>query len=164
VHARKAWLDGLSPKENRDVPPLDYALVARVKQENPHLAVVLNGGIATLDETARHLEQFDGVMLGRAAYHTPALLADVDARFFGTEPVRIEDAVEAYRAYVARKLDDGVPLHAMTKHVLGLFNGKPGARLFRRHLSENATRPGANIAVLDAALAHLKSAPERAAA
>jgi tRNA-dihydrouridine synthase A len=164
VHARKAWLDGLSPKENRDVPPLDYDLVYRVKRENPGLTIVVNGGIATLDEAARHLEHLDGVMLGRAAYHTPAILAEVDARFFGGEPVALDGAVKAYRAYVATKLVRGVPLHAMTKHMLGLFNGRPGARLFRRHLSENATRPGADIAVLDAALAQLARATDRAAA
>jgi tRNA-dihydrouridine synthase A len=164
VHARKAWLDGLSPKENRDVPPLDYDLVYRVKREHPELTIVVNGGIATLDEASRHLEHADGVMLGRAAYHTPAMLADVDARFFGGAPVAFDDAVAAYRDYVAEKLEDGVPLHPMTKHMLGLFNGRPGARLFRRHLSENATRPGAGIAVLDDALACLDRATDRAAA
>jgi tRNA-dihydrouridine synthase A len=164
VHARKAWLDGLSPKENRDVPPLDYDLVYRVKREHPELPIVVNGGIATLDEAARHLEHADGVMLGRAAYHTPAMLADVDARFFDGAPVALDDAVAAYRDYVAEKLTEGVPLHPMTKHMLGLFNGRPGARLFRRHLSENATRPGAGIAVLDEALACLDRATDRAAA
>jgi len=162
VHARKAWLDGLSPKENRDVPPLDYDLVYRVKAENPALTIIINGGIATLEEAEAHRAHVDGVMLGRAAYHTPAMLAEVDARFFGGAPVTIEDAVEAYRTYVARKLDEGVPLNAMTRHMLGLFNGKPGARLFRRHLSENATRAGAGLAVLDTALAQLS--PERVAA
>ncbi len=102
-----------------------------------------------------HLQFVDGVMLGRAAYHTPAMLAEVDARFFGGEPVRIEDAVEAYVDYVAHQLEQGVPLNAMTRHMLGLFNGKPGARLFRRHLSENATKPGANVQTLRDALAHL---------
>ncbi len=155
VHARKAWLDGLSPKENRDVPPLDYDLVYRVKRENPDLTIVLNGGIATLDEAQAHLAQVDGVMLGRAAYHTPAMLAEVDARFFGGEPCDVDDAVQDYIAYVARKLADGAPLNAMTKHMLGLFNGKPGARLFRRHLSENATRKGADAQTLRDALAFL---------
>ncbi|HXL99766.1 MAG TPA: tRNA dihydrouridine(20/20a) synthase DusA [Rhizomicrobium sp.] len=162
VHARKAWLAGLSPKENRDVPPLDYDLVYRVKQENPALAIVLNGGIDTLDEAERHLAHVDGVMMGRAAYQSPALLADVDARFFGGEPVEIEDALAIWRAYVAEQLAQGVPLHAMTRHMLGLFNGRPGARAFRRHLSEHATRPGANLATLDAAL--MQMMPERAAA
>lgn len=164
VHARKAWLRGLSPKENREVPPLDYDLVYRVKMENPKLTIVVNGGIATLDEAEAHLAHVDGVMLGRAAYHNPAMLADADARFFGGEPVRIEDAVEEYVAYVTHGLARGVPLNAMTKHMLGLFNGRPGARAFRRHLSENATRPGANIETLRNALAHLSHADERAAA
>ena len=163
VHARKAWLQGLSPKENRDVPPLDYDLVARVKAENPDLIVVMNGGIATLGEAAAHLLQVDGVMLGRAAYHNPALLAEVDARFFGGAEVRIDDAVERYIEYVARQLNQGVPLNAMTRHMLGLFNGRPGARAFRRHLSENATKPGANIETLREALSHLSSPRERAA-
>jgi tRNA-dihydrouridine synthase A len=163
VHARKAWLDGLSPKENRDVPPLDYDLVYRVKRENPDLTIVLNGGIATLDEAEAHLAQVDGVMLGRAAYHTPAMLAEVDARFFGGAARDIDAAVEDYIAYVARKLVDGAPLNAMTKHMLGLFNGKPGARLFRRHLSENATRKGADAQTLRDALAFLSRAETVAA-
>ena len=163
VHARKAWLQGLSPKENREVPPLDYDLVARVKAENPDLTIVVNGGIATLDEAAAHLLQVDGVMLGRAAYHNPALLAEVDARFFGGAEVRIDDAVERYVEYVAHQLEHGVPLNAMTRHMLGLFHGRPGARAFRRHLSENATRPGANIETLREALSHLSTPRERAA-
>jgi tRNA-dihydrouridine synthase A len=155
VHARKAWLQGLSPKENRDVPPLDYDLVRAVKQENPALTILLNGGIATLDDAALHLTRFDGVMLGRAAYQNAAMLADVDQRFFHGEPNTVEDAVAAYLVYVEEQLARGVPLNAMTKHMLGLFNGRPGARLFRRHLSENATRPGAGIAILREALAHV---------
>jgi len=163
VHARKAWLEGLSPKENRDVPPLDYELVYAIKRENPVLTIVLNGGIATLDQAEAHLKQVDGVMLGRAAYQTPAILAEVDARFFGGVPHSVEAAVEAYLDYVARQLANGVPLNAMTRHMLGLFNGRSGARLFRRHLSENATRPGAGIAVLREALAHLTRREEVAA-
>ena len=155
VHARKAWLEGLSPKENRDVPPLDYELVYAIKRENPALTIVLNGGIASFDQAEAHLKQVDGVMLGRVAYQTPAILAEVDARFFGGASHSVEAAVEAYLEYVARQLTNGVPLNAMTRHMLGLFNGRPGARLFRRHLSENATRPGAGIAVLREALAHL---------
>ncbi len=155
VHARKAWLDGLSPKENRDVPALDYDLVYAVKRENPSLTILLNGGINTLQDAENHLQHVDGVMLGRAAYQTPALLCEVDARLFGGEPVDVDTAVAVYCDYVAAKLKDGVPLNAMTKHMLGLFNGKPGARLFRRHLSENATKAGADITVLQAALCHL---------
>jgi tRNA-dihydrouridine synthase A len=155
VHARKAWLEGLSPKENREVPPLDYELVWRVKQENPVFAIVVNGGIATLDDAGFQLKHVDGVMMGRAAYQSPALLADVDARFFGGAPRDIDEAVEGYVAYIGRRRDEGVPLHAMTRHMLGLFNGRPGARLFRRHLSEHATRPGAGLETLRAALAKL---------
>jgi len=163
VHARKAWLEGLSPKENRDVPPLDYELVYRVKRENPDLTIILNGGIATLDEAAAHLGHVDGVMLGRAAYHAPAILAEVDARFFGGARRDVDEAVRDYIDYVARKLEEGAPLNAMTKHMLGLFNGKPGARLFRRHLSENATRKGAGAQTLRDALAYLSRAEPVAA-
>jgi tRNA-dihydrouridine synthase A len=155
VHARKAWLEGLSPKENREVPPLDYELVYRLKRENPSLAIVLNGGIASLDEAEAHLAQVDGVMLGRAAYHTPALLVDVDAQFFGGVSRSLDEAVSGYVDYVARQLEAGVPLNAMTRHMLGLFNGRPGARAFRRYLSENATKRGADAETLRAALALL---------
>jgi tRNA-dihydrouridine synthase A len=157
VHARKALLGGLSPKENREVPPLDYALVYRVKRENPDLTIVVNGGIATLDEAEAHLRHADGVMLGRAAYQNPAMLADADTRFFGGEAKHIDEAVEAYLEYVSAQLATGVRLNALTQPMLGLFNGRPGARLFRRHLSENATRPDAGISVLRDALAFLTS-------
>jgi tRNA-dihydrouridine synthase A len=159
VHARKAWLEGLSPKENRDVPPLDYDLVWRVKQENPGLTFLLNGGIKSLDEAQVHLTRFDGVMLGRAAYQNPAMLLEVDSRFFGEPPRGLDPALEAYGAYVECKLAQGVRLNALTKPLLGMFNGRPGARAFRRHLSENAVRNGAGIAVLREALSYLK--PER---
>ena len=163
VHARKALLAGLSPKENRDVPPLNYELVYALKRARPDLLVVINGGIATLDEAETHLQHVDGVMLGRAAYQTPALLADVDARFFGSAPCDLDQVVEVFLSYVAEELGKGVPLNAMTKHMLGLFHGRPGARLFRRHLSENATRPGANLQILRDALSYLASANEDAA-
>lgn len=152
VHARKAWLEGLSPKENRDVPPLDYDLVYRVKRERPHLTILINGGITGLDQAAAHLEQVDGVMLGRAAYQNPALLAAVDARFFGEAPGDLMTGVDRYRAHVARRLRDGARLYPLIRPMLGLFNGQAGARLFRRHLSEQAMRDGAGIAVLDQAL------------
>jgi len=164
VHARKAWLQGLSPKDNRERPPLDYDLVYRVKRERPDLTIVVNGGIATLDEAARHLEHVDGVMLGRAAYQSPACLADVDARFFGGDPSDIDAVTDAFCEYVSAQLTKGVPLHAMSKHMLGLYSGRPGARLFRRHLSENATRPGASLGVLRDALAHLERPSDLAAA
>jgi tRNA-dihydrouridine synthase A len=160
VHARKAWLDGLSPKQNRDVPPLDYGLVYRIKQENPRLHITINGGIQSLDEAERHLAYVDGVMLGRAAYQDPGILLDIDSRFFGDAPHRLEDALEDWCVYVERKLDEGVRLASMTRHMMGLFNARPGARAFRRHLSERAHKHGAGIEVLREALSFLK--PERA--
>jgi len=156
VHARKAWLSGLSPKENRDVPPLDYGLVYELKRAKPDLTIIINGGIGTLEDAQAHLAHVDGVMLGRAAYQTPAILLNVDAQFFGDAPRDLSEAVAGYVDYVAARLEDGVPLNAMTKHMLGLFHGRPGARLFRRHLSENATRRGAGISVLREALACLE--------
>ncbi len=162
VHARKAWLQGLSPKENRDVPPLDYDLVYRVKRENPSLEILLNGGIQTLDQAAAHLNHVDGVMLGRAAYQNTSLLTDIDTRFFGDAPRDLDTALAEWLAYVERKLKDGLRLNSMTRHMLGLFNCRPGARGFRRHLSENAVQGGAGIAVLRDALAFLS--PEREAA
>jgi tRNA-dihydrouridine synthase A len=163
VHARKAWLEGLSPKENRDVPPLDYDLVYRLKRERPELTIVINGGIASLDQAEEHLRHVDGVMLGRAAYQTPAILAAVDARFFGAEAGNVEATVAAFIAYVEQRLAEGVPLNAMTRHMLGLFNGRPGARQFRRHLSEHSTKPGADVQTLRAALSFLSQESRRAA-
>jgi tRNA-dihydrouridine synthase A len=153
VHARKAWLEGLSPKENRDVPPLDYDLVYRVKREHPKLTIVINGGIATLEEADAHLTHVDGVMMGRAAYHSPPMLTQVDARFYDGEDVVLEEAVSAYLDYAAEQLTRRVPLHALTKPMLGLFNGRQGARLFRRHLSEHGTQRGAGMDVLRDAMA-----------
>ena len=149
VHARKAWLKGLSPKENRDIPPLRYDLVHRLKAEYPHLSIAINGGIRTLDEAAEHLADLDSVMIGRAAYETPYILADADRRFFGGEPGPDRQAVvEAMIPYVEDRLSKGTPLSAITRHMLGLFQGLPGARAWRRHISENAHRPGAGPEVL----------------
>jgi tRNA-dihydrouridine synthase A len=150
VHARKAWLEGLSPKDNRSVPPLDYALVYALKAAHPKLPIALNGGIVDLAAARSHLTHLDGVMLGRAAYQNPELLLDVDADIFG-EPARFADAfaaLEAYEPYVAHQLEAGVRLADMTRHLLGLFPGRPGARLYRQRLSMLATRPGAGLAVL----------------
>jgi tRNA-dihydrouridine synthase A len=155
VHARKAWLKGLSPKENRDIPPLDYALVHELKTAFPHLTILLNGGLSDLDTCEEQLKRLDGVMLGRAPYQNPSFLLDVDARLYGA-PRRHEDmfsAMHAYRGYIVQSLEAGTPLHAITRHLLGAFNGLPGARLWRRHLSENAPRAGADIAPFDDALA-----------
>ncbi len=152
VHARKAWLEGLSPKENRDVPPLDYELVYRVKRERPSLTILVNGGIENLEQAETHLRHVDGVMLGRAAYQNPILLTQVDARFFGGEAGDLDAAVDVYAEHVERQLHLGARLHPLIKPMLGLYNGRPGARQFRRHLSEYAVRDGAGIAVLREAL------------
>lgn len=162
VHARKAWLKGLSPKENRTVPPLDYALVRRLKAERPDLEIVLNGGIETLDQGLAESAGLDGVMLGRAAYHTPWILAQVDSRIFGdADPLATRfEAVDAYRTYLGAQLDAGTRLHDMTRHMLGLFAGEPGARLWRRILSEKAPRRGAGLEVIDEALAAVTDRPE----
>jgi tRNA-dihydrouridine synthase A len=163
VHARKAWLSGLSPKENRDVPPLDYGLVYRLKAERPDLTVVINGGVASLDEAERHLAHVDGVMLGRAAYHEPGLLGEVDRRVFGdgAADVSAEDAVARYRPYVARQLERGVSLAPLIKPMLGLFMGRPGARSWRRILTVESVRPGAGVDVIDRALSALGEAAAR---
>jgi tRNA-dihydrouridine synthase A len=155
VHARKAWLQGLSPRENRDVPPLDYKRVYRLKQRLGSFPVVINGGIRILDEAKAHLRHVDGVMLGRAAYENPSLLLDVDFRFFGSEPPcgSAHEAVESLMPHIERELAKGTRLHDMTRHLLGLFRGVPGARGFRRHLATEAVKPGAGMAVLRDALA-----------
>jgi len=158
VHARKALLKGLSPKENRDVPPLDYLLVYRLKQARPALTIVLNGGVGSLDEAQSHLTQVDGVMLGRAAYHTPELLGAVDRLIFGQgADIDAREAVERYRPYLAKRLAQGVHLAAMTRHMLGLFHGRPGARAWRRILTVEGVKPGAGLEVIDAALAAVTS-------
>ncbi len=153
VHARKAWLGGLSPKENRDVPPLDHDRVHRLKARRPDLAIVINGGIGSLEEAAPHLGHVDGVMLGRAAYADPYLLAAVDRALYGanvTPPTR-DEVLDQYLPYVERELARGVRLNAMTRHILGLYHGQKRARAFRRHLAENAHLDGAGIAVLEQA-------------
>jgi tRNA-dihydrouridine synthase A len=159
VHARKAWLKGLSPKENRDVPPLDYDLVRRLKRDRPHLTVVLNGGLGSLEAALVELPGVDGVMLGRAAYHEPALLGRVDAEVYGEgEAVDVFAAVERYRPYLADRLAQGVHLGSMTRHMLGLMHGRPGARAWRRILTVESIRPGAGLEVLDRALAAVHEA------
>lgn len=154
IHARKAWLTGLSPKENRDVPPLDYALVYAVKRAFPRLTIVLNGGVESLAAARAHLAHVDGVMLGRAAYHDPAVLMDVDREIFGDDtPLRTRhQAVMDFLPAIEEKLAVGVPLPAIVRHMLGLFNGYPGARSWRRILTEEARAPGAGIEVVLRAL------------
>ena len=155
VHARKAWLKGLSPKENRDIPPLDYDLVYRLKAAMPDMPVIINGGISSLDETKAHLAHVDGVMLGRAAYHDPWRLLDVDRELFGdVGPLRtMKDAIADFMPYLERELARGTRLHAMTRHLVGAFHAVPGARAFRRHLAERATKHGAGTEVLRDAVA-----------
>jgi tRNA-dihydrouridine synthase A len=155
VHARKAWLKGLSPKENREIPPLDYARVYRLKAERPDLTIILNGGIATLDACAEHLGHVDGVMLGRAAYHEPYILAGVDRRFFDdtAEPVSRRAALARLIPVIERQIEQGGRLNNITRHVLGLYHGRPRGRLFRRILSEEGQRPGAGADTLLKAIA-----------
>jgi len=155
VHARKAWLEGLSPKENRDIPPLDYSRVYRLKARMPHRFIGINGGIQTLDETRTHLDHVDGVMLGRAAYHTPSVLAGVDAMLRGeaAEDIDFAALVDTMADYAARHIAAGGRLGHVTRHMVGLFHGLSGARRFRQILSTDATRPGAGPEVLRQAFA-----------
>jgi tRNA-dihydrouridine synthase A len=161
VHARKAWLKGLSPKENRDVPPLDYELVYELKRSFPELIISINGGIGTLDEAETHLKHVDGIMLGRAAYHEPALLGQVDRRFFGDgDDIGPFAALEAYRPYMQTQLEAGTPLAHMARHMLGVMHGLPGARAFRRILTVDSIVPGAGLEVLDRAIDAVRDAAE----
>jgi tRNA-dihydrouridine synthase A len=154
VHARKAWLDGLSPRENRDIPPLDYDRVYRLKRAYPSLPISINGGIASVQDAVRHLDHLDDVMMGRAAYQEPWRLLAIDPTIYGQSAPHASPraALEAYFPYVERELARGVRLHSITRHILGIFHGVPGARAFRRHLAINAVKPGADIAVLREAL------------
>lgn len=167
VHARKAWLQGLSPKENREIPPLRYDIVERLNGDFPDLTISINGGILTLDTTLDLLARLDGVMIGREAYQNPWMLAEADRRIFAdpAEPPSREAVVEGMIRYAERQLPRGVPLQAITRHMLGLFQGQPGARAWRRHISENAHKSGAGVEVLGAALAErlkrIQSANER---
>jgi tRNA-dihydrouridine synthase A len=165
VHARKAWLDGLSPKENRDVPPLDYELVRQLKRDRPSLEIILNGGLKDLDHALAEHHGVDGIMLGRAAYQQPATLLDVDAKVFAAvaPAATREQAVAAYLPYIEARLAQGVALHAMTRHMLGLFNARPGGRIWRRVLSERGVRRGAGVEVVREALAEMNQAAALAA-
>jgi tRNA-dihydrouridine synthase A len=155
VHARKAWLNGLSPKENRDIPPLDYDRVYRLKAALPDVPVIINGGIGSLAEAARHLDHVDGVMLGRTAYQEPWRLLEVDPELFGEAApyATMKDVFEAMFPYIEDQLAQGTRLHSMTRHFVGAFHGVPGARAFRRHLAEKGVRPGAGVDVLRDAIA-----------
>ncbi|WP_309084370.1 tRNA dihydrouridine(20/20a) synthase DusA [Chelativorans sp.] len=166
VHARKAWLQGLSPRENREIPPLDYGRVYRLKQKYPEKFIGINGGIQTIEEAERHLTWVDGAMLGRAAYHTPALLGMADSRIFGAEeqPIDYAELVERMAAYAARHIEQGGRLSHVTRHMTGLFHGLPGARRYRQILSTDATRPGAGPDVLRRAFAEIGLASQDKAA
>ena len=151
IHARKAWLKGLSPKENREIPPLRYELVYELKQALPQLEIIINGGITTLAQCQEHLQHVDGVMVGREAYHNPWILAEVDTLLYGSDEPIPEDRkaiLEAFLLYVQSQLEAGIPLKHITRHILGLFQGMPGARQWRRLLSEQAHYPEAGIKLL----------------
>ncbi|WP_047309868.1 tRNA dihydrouridine(20/20a) synthase DusA [Rhodopseudomonas palustris] len=166
VHARKAWLNGLSPKENRDIPPLDYDRVYRLKQAMPQVPIIINGGIGSIAEAKRHLDHVDGVMLGRAAYQEPWRLLEVDPELFG-EPApypSMKEALEALIPYIERQLAQGLRLHAITRHVIGAYQGVPGARAFRRYLSEFGGKPDADASVLLKAMVAVTERAEIAAA
>ncbi len=157
VHARKAWLQGLSPKENRDIPPLDYELVHQLKADFPKLPISINGGIQSVEEGLPHLDTLDGIMLGRAAYHNPDLLLKVDPFVFGMSAPHVDAfaAVEAYLPYIEARLAEGYRLHDMSRHMLGLFAGLPGARLWRRTIATKAPLRGAGVEVIREAMGHV---------
>ena len=154
IHARKAWLKGLNPKENREIPPLRYDIVYRLKQDFPALTLIINGGLTSLDQVAAQLGPVDGAMIGRAAYENPYLLAEADQRLFGSTepPLTRHQVIQAFLPYLQTQLQQGTPLHGLTRHILGLFQGVPGARAWRRQISEPACRRGAGVEVLEAAL------------
>ncbi len=163
VHARKAWLKGLSPKENREVPPLDYDLVYRMKRENPAVFLGINGGVLDLDQACDHLQYMDGVMLGRAAYHNTSILADVDHRIYGhaTQEPDWSQLRDIMMAYAADYIAAGGRLNHVTRHMVGLFQGMPGARRFRQILSSDGTRPGAGPEIIESAFAAVDFSPVR---
>jgi tRNA-dihydrouridine synthase A len=155
VHARKAWLKGLSPKQNREIPPLNYDLVYQLKRDMPELEIIINGGITSLEQSKQHLTHVDGVMLGREAYHNPSMLRRVDSELFGCQRSLVEpiDAIRQLYPYIEQQLaTDNVRLNHITRHLLGLFQGQRGAKIFRRYISENAHKPNAGIEVLEQAL------------
>ncbi|ATO34559.1 tRNA-dihydrouridine(20/20a) synthase [Dickeya dianthicola] len=160
VHARKAWLSGLSPKENREIPPLDYPRVYQLKRDFPSLTLAINGGVKTLAEAQQHLQHVDGVMVGREAYQNPGMLAQVDSELFGVNRAAPDqaDVVRSMYPYIERELSAGASLGHITRHMLGLFQGVPGARQWRRYLSENAHKPGADAAVVERALTRVNIA------
>ncbi|CAV17316.1 MULTISPECIES: tRNA dihydrouridine(20/20a) synthase DusA [Vibrio] len=157
IHARKAWLSGLSPKENREIPPLDYDRAYQIKKDFSDLVIAVNGGITTLEQTKEHLQHLDGVMIGREAYHSPFILAEVDQQIFGLDtPIKKRSqVVEEMYPYIERQLSNGASLGHISRHMLGLFQSMPGARQWRRYISENAHKKGAGIEVIQTALAKI---------
>jgi len=155
LHARKAWLQGLSPKENRDIPPLDYQRVYQIKKDFPQLHIDINGGIQTLGQAQQHLAHIDGVMMGRAIYHDPYLLAQADRVLFDDQHAVLSrhEIIQAMLPYIEQRMSQGRPIKSITRHLLGIFQGQPGARAWRRHLSENAHLKGSGIEVIADALA-----------
>lgn len=154
IHARKAWLKGLSPKENRDVPPLNYELVYQIKRENPVLNIIINGGIKTIEDSLKHVQAVDGVMLGREVYHNPYLMVEVDAKLYDDEDKMLsrKQILEQYFSYIEQQMRQGVYFKHMSRHLLGLFQGQPGAKAWRRYISENAYKEGAGIEILQYAM------------
>ncbi|UPR52422.1 tRNA dihydrouridine(20/20a) synthase DusA [Vibrio cyclitrophicus] len=157
IHARKAWLSGLSPKENREIPPLDYDRAYQIKKDFSDLVIAVNGGVTTLEQTKEHLQHLDGVMIGREAYHSPFILAEVDQQIFGLDtPIKKRSqVVEEMYPYIERELSNGASLGHISRHMLGLFQSMPGARQWRRYISENAHKKGAGIEVMQTALAKI---------
>lgn len=157
IHARKAWLSGLSPKENREIPPLDYDRAYQIKKDFSDLVIAVNGGVTTLEQTKEHLQHLDGVMIGREAYHSPFILAEVDQQIFGLDtPIKKRSqVVEEMYPYIERELSNGASLGHISRHMLGLFQSMPGARQWRRYISENAHKKGAGIEVIQTALAKI---------
>jgi tRNA-dihydrouridine synthase A len=165
VHARKAWLSGLSPRENRDIPPLDYPIVYRLKAEHPELPIVINGGVTTIEAALEHLKHVDGVMMGRAAYQEPWRLLDVDPLVFGEAAPHqtVKSAAASLIPYIEKQIASGAKLHSIVRHLHGLFHAVPGARAYRRHLAIEAVQPGACAAVLAEALALVVDTPREEA-
>jgi len=158
VHARKAWLNGLSPKQNRDIPPLRYDVVHKLKQTMPQLEIIINGGICDLETAEEQLKHVDGIMMGREAYHNPYILAEVDQRFYQSDRQILSrfEIIEALYPYIEKEIAKGTRLHSISRHILGLFNGMPGAKKWRRYISENAPPAGADVSVIKQALAFVR--------
>lgn len=161
IHARKAWLNGLSPKQNREIPPLKYDVVYQIKCDFPNLTIIVNGGIKSCAEIATHLQYTDGVMIGREAYSNPYFLAEIEKQFFNLTDAEIaarHEIIQNYLPYIEQQLANKTKLSHITRHILGLFQGQAGARAWRRHISENAHKPGANVEILQEALLHVRNA------